>query len=1246
MARLVSSKHLEGINDLTLTAPIKQGFIDAFESVTYETRLRIVMKTLFKMRATAREHSHIKPFVDTAEHIQALLDFRLAILDDVSPPRLLLGATFDRPFEPYMRLIWYPLGPLLDIVFCNCEGYVTASDHSFEEYLAWVRSAQVDSDFFYSASGTTVIDVNYLCEIERLHREGEEDAELKAIRFAARHPVAAAKQVRADPQHLKATNRIGAQALVALHKLTDFYPPDRPTTDGNYLLRAARQLLAGWGRAQLVADVKEWEEVLAEQLHWYETPLPERPSDHDERIAYAPACVQGGILSNYGDDASPVRHGALLLMRVTEQDKARRFLAELPVQPEGVVAPLKGNAFLNLALTRHGLANLGVPAAELAAFPQEFREGMEERAGLLGDLVAAHPRNWRLPPRNWPPRAEGEAARPPVEIAEIDILVQLRTTQDCDGHDATEPSHPLHERIAALAAEAVQNGVELLAVESMRRASRDTGLAARDHFGFVDGLSQPVVRDAATAGAAAGRDAVARGEILLGYANDRADPPSPASPLRDNGTFLVVRKLHQNVAALRGFVARASASLGLGEEEVYGKLMGRSRKGEPLAKPMKGPTNDFDYRGDPQGQLCPFQSHIRRTNPREDVINEENFRPTPRILRRGLSYGPAHRDGETDDPERGIFFMAYNASIAEQFEVIQRWVNSGNSTNVATFQNDPLMGVSPPGAKRTFCFEHKSEVKRIDIPESFVELRWGAYLFVPSMAAIQYIADGLPDEAATRDAVAADDAARGKAVVAGLIATASRGAEGRLAAAAGWKTAIEDFSAKDPAEKNLGAAVWAAVRDYHGGVLRVPYGFPADGKPPEDVILVAGKRLVMSVFENRDSLYSMCGQKDRMRQSFGTIFLGLDGGPEYEKIATQVNSEIMKISAQDTFKLAYTIANGTLDRAFGYFAKLFGTAAGDYDLRRDYITPILARVCAYWFGIPDDEKSAIPGLTEHCRTPHVDGGGWSWLPPDQRRPRCPGDFMATSRYCFYPDPAPAVEAYGREQGQALRAAVTAHFQDLRRLGKYPKAPIAHLLTRIFSSDDEIARTLIGVMTGFLPPTEASIRWTLHDWLEERTLWRHQHSLRAAAGTPYERATEALLPPLKRAMQKRPSPDMLWRTALHDHDLAGVKVKAGDRVFAGIVSAMAEDVMMGVDDDVYPVFGGDRRQAEHAPLHACPAYEFAMGTMLGIFAALLDRVRIETLPGPLLVKISDPGGGSGPAPEPAADAAPSPGPRMS
>ena len=171
MATLISSKHLESVSDLTLTAPIKQGFIDAFEAVTYETRLGKVLEALFKIRSTAREYSKIKPFVDSAERIQSLLDYRLAILDDCEPHRLLLSATFDKPFEPYMRLIWNPLGPLLDVIFCNCEGYVTATGHGFPQYLDWVRRAQVDTNFFYSAYGLSVGDIDYLLKVDSLQRE-------------------------------------------------------------------------------------------------------------------------------------------------------------------------------------------------------------------------------------------------------------------------------------------------------------------------------------------------------------------------------------------------------------------------------------------------------------------------------------------------------------------------------------------------------------------------------------------------------------------------------------------------------------------------------------------------------------------------------------------------------------------------------------------------------------------------------------------------------------------------------------------------------------------------------------------------------------------------------------------------------------------------------------------------------------------------------------------------------------------
>jgi hypothetical protein len=53
-----------------------------------------------------------------------------------------------------------------------------------------------------------------------------------------------------------------------------------------------------------------------------------------------------------------------------------------------------------------------------------------------------------------------------------------------------------------------------------------------------------------------------------------------------------------------------------------------------------------------------------------------------------------------------------------------------------------------------------------------------------------------------------------------------------------------------------------------------------------------------------------------------------------------------------------------------------------------------------------------------------------------------------------------------------------------------------------------------------------------------------------------------------------------------------------------------------------VFGG-RRQSEPHPVHACPAYEMAMGTMLGILTALLQAGEIQALPQPFLIKIVAP-----------------------
>ena len=81
MAREVSSKSIDGIADLVVIAPIKEGFINAYENVTFATRLRIVAEALNRIRVSAREHESQLPFSDVTERILTLLDFRIGVLD-------------------------------------------------------------------------------------------------------------------------------------------------------------------------------------------------------------------------------------------------------------------------------------------------------------------------------------------------------------------------------------------------------------------------------------------------------------------------------------------------------------------------------------------------------------------------------------------------------------------------------------------------------------------------------------------------------------------------------------------------------------------------------------------------------------------------------------------------------------------------------------------------------------------------------------------------------------------------------------------------------------------------------------------------------------------------------------------------------------------------------------------------------------------------------------------------------------
>jgi len=92
--------------------------------------------------------------------------------------------------------------------------------------------------------------------------------------------------------------------------------------------------------------------------------------------------------------------------------------------------------------------------------------------------------------------------------------------------------------------------------------------------------------------------------------------------------------------------------------------------------------------------------------------------------------------------ERGVAFMAINASIENQFEFIQHdWANSGTFANLDAEDVDPLVGERKPGARFRLRDDHERPRRIPDLPR-FVTLRGGGYFFIPSLSALRALADG------------------------------------------------------------------------------------------------------------------------------------------------------------------------------------------------------------------------------------------------------------------------------------------------------------------------------------------------------------------------------------------------------------------------------------------------------------------------------------------------------------------------
>ena len=400
---------------------------------------------------------------------------------------------------------------------------------------------------------------------------------------------------------------------------------------------------------------------------------------------------------------------------------------------------------LNIGITWPGLVALEieelVPALSFKSFGA-FVEGAAPRAESVGDTGASAPENW----------VGGFGS------GDDHVLVTLHamSPQAMAGYS---------DRVCAWFAEGDafreiwrQDGMALMEMQAGQLMP-----TAKVHFGYTDAITTPTIRGGPESYQPDHQQPCEAWLFVLREDAKNYEVPEPHE-LGLNGSFAVFKKVETDVVGFEDFLQ--SNRDRIDPELLAAKMCGRWRNGTPLAlspdtdSPEGGMSpeqlNDFEYvnadgSGDPKGIRCPVGAHIRRVNPRGQPVAGQGVpggsNNSHRLIRRGLPYGPIYDRSEPyDGVERGILFHFINSNISNQYEFVQRqWVNDAEFAGAVRLDprsRDPLAGTQDP-ANSVFVIPQAGGPPPIEVTglSSFVTTKAAAYVFLPSITAIRFIAD-------------------------------------------------------------------------------------------------------------------------------------------------------------------------------------------------------------------------------------------------------------------------------------------------------------------------------------------------------------------------------------------------------------------------------------------------------------------------------------------------------------------------
>jgi len=435
--------------------------------------------------------------------------------------------------------------------------------------------------------------------------------------------------------------------------------------------------------------------------------------------------LQANILSAHGKpcaeyffvqfgDAVP-RARLLLALLACDPSERARAVRDKPALSDGFAALFEGGALANVHATSEWQVSEGgrrerrerASAVDLPLLAMLAASGYEklgtkapEEPAFLTGMVKRGERLNDRPKAEW---GKGYAD------TEFDALVVLAFDPELAGSEA---------KVAALAALLGTLVVHRERGFTLRNPSNDPV----EPFGFRDNLSQPIfyASDLERVRPFQGKAAEPLGGRWRSFAplNTVLVPDPAGTSAHPCGTFVVFRKLRQNVEEFNRQVGALATKLDRSPGDVAADLFGRTREGWPLAGTEdRDNMNDFNFTADSR---CPLHAHIRKANPRNDSYSRQR-----RIVRRGLAY-------RSEAGEVGLLFLCAQSNIEKQFEAIQQWMNTTIKEGA-----DPIAG-QPLGPNRISLRDRNGNTAgRIHTFESPVSLQGGEYFFMPSLSALK-----------------------------------------------------------------------------------------------------------------------------------------------------------------------------------------------------------------------------------------------------------------------------------------------------------------------------------------------------------------------------------------------------------------------------------------------------------------------------------------------------------------------------